>query len=75
MAKYSLKSLLKEARKAGWSISPTGSGHIKLVPPGGGPPVFSSSTPRNEWRTCKNLRAEMNRALAASSGTKVARYG
>ena len=54
-----LRQLL--AQEPGWVVSPTRSGHWKLIAPSGAI-VFTSGTP-SDHRTLKNLRAQMHRAL------------
>lgn len=36
-----------------------GGGHIILYPPTGGRPCPVSLSPRNDWRTAKNLRSQL----------------
>ena len=58
------QDVLARARTAGWTVSYTGGGHLRLDHPEAAFPVFTSSTP-SDWRTAKNLAAQLRRALPA----------
>lgn len=52
---------VKAAQKQGWAVDFTTRGHLKLVPPSGGTPIFSSGTP-SDHRSVKNFAARLRRA-------------
>jgi hypothetical protein len=54
------RSLVEAALKQGWTISATGSQHIRLEPPGGGSPVWAAKT-LSDHRGIKNFRATLRR--------------
>lgn len=56
-----LKPLVKAAEKQGWTLGYTRRGHLKIVPPAGGAPIYASSTP-SDWRSVKNTAAMLRRA-------------
>jgi hypothetical protein len=58
--KHDLKHLLRQAEAAGWRVQPTRGGHWRLLYPGGGI-VVMSSTP-SDRRAIANLRAQLRRA-------------
>lgn len=61
--KKDLKGLIRKAEHAGWTVSLTGGGHLKFIPPKGSDsavPVFTGSTP-SDHRGFKNLCAMLRR--------------
>lgn len=56
-----LKPLVQAAEKQGWTLDYTKRGHLKLVPPTGGTPVYAAGTP-SDWRSVKNTAAMLRRA-------------
>jgi hypothetical protein len=56
-----LRRLAAAARADGWLLTVTGGGHLKWMPPQGGAPVFTASTP-GDWRSSRNARAKLRRA-------------
>lgn len=55
------RKLVKAAKKAGWQVSRSGSGHIRLHSPQGGQDIVSSSTPGNNG-SVRDLRRALRRA-------------
>ena len=55
-----LEALIEKYRALGWSVTYTGAGHYRWVPPNGKGLVFSQSTP-GDRRGLKNLRAALRR--------------
>ena len=54
-----VRALIKKARKQGWSVEPSGSGHVLLRSPKGELVVVSSScSDRRAWR---NTRSELEK--------------
>lgn len=51
-----LKPLMKRAKAAGWSIERTRADHLKWIPPQGGMPYFSCSTPSDK-RAIRNIES------------------
>ena len=49
------------ARRAGWSVTRTGSGHLKWTPPGGRP-VITGGTPNGGWHATQNALRALRRA-------------
>lgn len=41
----SVRDIIKALKRLGWTICTTGGGHIKAVPPDGGPFVIMSASP------------------------------
>lgn len=58
--KREMNDLRRRAERQGWTIELRRSGHLKWVPPAGGPFVFSPSTP-SDVRGIRNTRAELRR--------------
>jgi hypothetical protein len=56
--KKELRQILKEARRQGWRVELTRSGHYKLYPPGGERPLFTGSTPSSP-SAIRNLLSAM----------------
>ena len=56
------QDVLARARAAGWRVEHTRGGHLRLDHPEAAFPVFTSSSP-SDWRSSRNLRAELRRAL------------
>lgn len=56
-----LRSLALSARRSGWILTRTGSGHLRWQPPDGRH-VITPSTPRGGRRSIQNARAELRRA-------------
>jgi hypothetical protein len=54
-----LRSLIREAVEAGFTVSRTSRGHPKFVAPNGSV-VFGSGTP-GDWRAIHNMRAKLRR--------------
>jgi hypothetical protein len=52
----------RQAKSEGWTISTTGSGHLRLEHPAADRPVFGPAT-TSDRRTVQNMRAAMRRAL------------
>lgn len=61
-ARADLMRLVRQYRKEGWQIEPTGGHHLKWVPPTGAAIFFTSSTP-GDWRNLANVKAQIKRAL------------
>jgi hypothetical protein len=57
------RDLRQLAKRAGWTISTTNGGHLRLDHPEARGPVFTGSTP-SDHRAIRHARAEMRRALA-----------
>lgn len=71
MPDKAIRQLLKEAEAEGWEVElAKKGGHYKLRHPSGETMVVLPSTPRNAWRTVKNVRAEMRRALRAAESLR-----
>ena len=66
MLRYSpnkdLNALANDALRDGWSITFTGSGHLRWLPPNGNRPFFSSATPSCAFAV-KKIRNDMKRAM------------
>jgi hypothetical protein len=58
--KADLKQLLRQASACGWQVARTRNGHWRLLYPGGGI-VVMSSTP-SDCRALRNMQAQMRRA-------------
>lgn len=57
-----LKKLKREAEKSGWRVERRpSSNHLRWMPPNGGKPVFSGTTP-SDYRGFLNLKAAIKRA-------------
>jgi hypothetical protein len=56
-----LRALARTARRAEWSITRTGSGHLRWQHPDG-KHVITPSTPHGGNRSIRNSRAELKRA-------------
>ena len=54
------RSLARAARRAGWTITSTGSGHTRWRSPSG-QVVIVAATP-GRWRSIRNTRADLKRA-------------
>lgn len=61
MSKRDLSDLLRDVRRAGWSVTTTGGGHLRLCPPRKGSCIYTGSTP-SDHRSLANLRAQLKRA-------------
>jgi len=68
-----MKDLLKKAKKDGWTVTDTKNGHFRLVPAHGGPIVIAPKTPRNEWRSVKNVQGYMRESDKAAAGQQAHR--
>lgn len=56
-----ISKIVRVARAHGWTVTRSKSQHWKFVSPDRRvQPVFSSGTP-SDWRSCRNLRAELKR--------------
>lgn len=66
-ADKAIRVLLREAEAEGWTVASTKNNHLKLRHPRATIQVIVPLTPRNAWRTIKNTRAELRRALRISS--------
>lgn len=64
--KADLRDALRAARADGWSVEPTGGGHLRLTHPIGGL-VFAPATPSCP-RAVPNMRAQLRRALRRGPG-------
>ena len=58
--KRELARLLADARRRGWSVTRTRSGHVRLRHASGAT-VFTGSTP-SCWRATRNVEADLRRA-------------
>ena len=58
--KHDLKQQLRQAEAHGWQVTRTRNGHWRLLHPGGGIVVMSSSP--SDHRALRNMRAQMRRA-------------
>ena len=56
-----VRPLVKAAQQQGWTLDFTKSGHVKMIPPAGGAPIFASKTP-SDHRSLKNFAAQLRRA-------------
>lgn len=65
-----LARLEKLALAQGWEVSATGSGHVKWTPPGGGPSIISSSTPRSPWSVTQTQRDLVKAGLSLDKPKK-----
>lgn len=59
-SKKDVDQVIKVLRAQGWRCELTRNNHWRLTPPGGGTPVFHSSTP-SDHRGIKNLKAILRR--------------
>lgn len=58
--KSDLNKMVREFRRLGWSVVKE-KGHYKWTPPGGGPTIYSGSTPGDQ-RSLKNTLSQLRRA-------------
>lgn len=58
--KRDMQALLQRAKSMGCTITLTGSGHFKVLVPGGGV-VFAPQTP-SDWRSLMNVRRDLRQA-------------
>jgi hypothetical protein len=56
-----LIQIVNVAKGQDWTIAPTRKGHLRFIPPDGGPYVITGSTP-SCTRGLLNLRADLRRA-------------
>ena len=56
-----LRTLARTARRSGWVIAHTGSGHLRWTSPEGAA-VITASTPGGGNRSVRNARARLRRA-------------
>lgn len=56
-----LRSAARKAKRAGWQISRTGSGHLRWKPPAG-PVIITASTPGGGNRSISNSCAQLRKA-------------
>lgn len=56
-----MRPTVKTAVRQGWTLDFTKSGHVKMIPPAGGAPIFASKTP-SDHRSLKNFAAQLRRA-------------
>lgn len=62
------------AEDIGYHVDYTNSGHFKFTHPEVPVPIFASSTPTNQFRTMRNVKASLLRALRhARANAKAAR--
>lgn len=54
------KDIIREAEEQGWVLDRTSKGHVKMIPPDRGPPVFTSGTP-GDYRAIKNFLGKLRR--------------
>ena len=54
------RDIVKEAEAQGWRLERTSKGHVKMIPPDKGPPVFTSGTP-GDYRALKNFLGKLRR--------------
>jgi hypothetical protein len=54
------RRLAAVAERAGWTVEPTRSGHLRFRGPDG--QVVVHSTTSSDWRAARNLRAQLRRA-------------
>jgi hypothetical protein len=59
-----LRHLMRDLRRQGFEISPTGGGHRRITRPGQRGAVYTSSTP-SDWPALKNLRAQIRKTFTA----------
>ncbi len=55
-----LKALARELEREGWTRRQTRTGHVKLMPPGGGRPLVLSHTPSRP-RAVARAKADLRR--------------
>lgn len=58
--KKDIRQLIKVAEKAGWVVGYDNSGHRSWIPPNGGVPVRTSSTP-SDWRGLERIKNDLRR--------------
>lgn len=56
-----LRPIIKKARKQGWKVDLTKSGHVRFKPPTSGQSIITAGT-ASDHRSLKNLRADLRRA-------------
>lgn len=56
-----LKDAYRAARKAGWTVTRTGSNHLKWAPPDG-IPVFTGGSPSSARRSRQNAESALRKA-------------
>jgi hypothetical protein len=56
------RDLIREAKRAGWSVRRMGGDHLRLEHLEARGPVFTASTP-SDYRAIRHARAEMRRQL------------
>lgn len=67
--KQDMRKMIKRLKKAGWTATPTGSGHLRLEGPHGERQIVPA-TP-SDHRALKNMRADIRRASKAAGGVVV----
>jgi len=65
-----LQALIHRARKAGWSVTVRGGGHLAWASPSGDVVVFSGATP-SDWRAQANIKARLKRAGLHTDGDPI----
>jgi hypothetical protein len=60
LMKSDLRRIVVAARSRGWSVSYTGTGHLRLLHPNGAV-VVAGGTP-SDWRAHRNFQADLRRA-------------
>lgn len=66
MSNKERNNLIREAEAAGWIVDRTSKGHLRFVHPEASKFVVTAYTP-SDWRSYKNARAAMKRALYSST--------
>lgn len=59
-ASSDFREIVKAAESQGWTLTWTSKGHVKMIPPDGGPPVFTSGSP-GDYRALKNFLGKLRR--------------
>jgi len=57
-----LRPLFNAALRAGWTWRFTGNGHIRITSPDGEWGISMAATPRNGYRSARNLQRDLRKA-------------
>lgn len=66
--KKELKEVLREAERQGWTVTETGGGHYKLVPPNKDKPIVYIGKTPSDFRALANIIARMRKSGFAWKG-------
>jgi predicted RNA binding protein YcfA (HicA-like mRNA interferase family) len=64
--------MIREAERAGWTVSRTGGDHLRFTHPEAATPVFCGTTPSDQ-RVLRHVRAALRRALRRAASDEARR--